>query len=287
MKIQTFSVVVGSKACNATCPFCVSKATGDDGMIDQPENVNWHNFKIACRCAKNSMASTVLLTGKGEPTLYPDLISDYLLQLEPYQFSFIEIQTNGMKLMDKEYDEYLKRWHRLQLNTICISCVHFEQERNQEVYGKNYSDLLPLVDKLHKMGYTVRLSLMMLKNYVDGFDKIEEMVDFCRTNEVEQLTIRPIAYPINDDGDISQWIKKHTLEEVELKYINGGFENNSLINPVLHLSHGAIVYDWDGQNVCLTNCLTTNKTDDNMRQIIFMPNGRISYDWKYGGAILL
>ena len=87
MKIQTLSVVVGNRSCNATCPFCISACTP---KADLPTNPNWRNFKKACRLAQIGGATTVLLTGKGEPTLHPQLINDYLGHLEEFQFPFIE-----------------------------------------------------------------------------------------------------------------------------------------------------------------------------------------------------
>ena len=91
--------------------------------------------------------------------------------------------------------------------------------------------------------------------------------------------------PENDDGEVTNWIKEHTLDENELNSIQDWLHSNG--NPVLKLAHGATVYDVGGQNICLTDCLTTNETDDNMRQIIFFPDGSIAYDWCYAGAILL
>jgi len=48
-----------------------------------------------------------------------------------------------------------------------------------------------------------------------------------------------------------------------------------------------VVYDLNGQNVCLTNCLTGSSDPDNTRQIIYFPDGRIMYDWRFPGARIL
>ncbi len=74
MKISTFTIVVGSAACNAACPYCVSKMTGKELGMKEPK-VNWRNFDKACRLAQVNQVSTVLLTGKGEPTLFPEQFS--------------------------------------------------------------------------------------------------------------------------------------------------------------------------------------------------------------------
>jgi len=71
MKIQTFSIVAGTLACNARCPFCISKMTVENGMTLKEPKVNWRNFHKACMLAERSAVSTVMITGKGEPTLFP------------------------------------------------------------------------------------------------------------------------------------------------------------------------------------------------------------------------
>ena len=282
MKIQTLSVVVGTSACNAKCPFCVSKTTPSAGLSTK---VNWRNFKKACRLAQIGGATTVLLTGKGEPTLQPQLINDYLEYLEEFQFPFIELQTNGIQIGNNNLDDYLNKWYQNGLTTICLSAVHYWQDMNRKIYGNNYPDLKKTVKKLHDIGFTIRLSIMMLKGYVDTPVELNNIVGFCKTHKIKQLTIRPIACPEGEANTTSQWILEHTLDQNQLMGIRGFLYNNG--KEVLHLAHGAIVYDYKGQNICLANCLTTNKTTDDMRQIIFFPNGSISYDWSFSGAVLL
>jgi hypothetical protein len=56
---------------------------------------------------------------------------------------------------------------------------------------------------------------------------------------------------------------------------------------LLKLPHGGIVYDVDGQNVAVTTCLTRTTDPNDIRQIIFFPDGRIAYDWQHTGARIL
>jgi hypothetical protein len=51
--------------------------------------------------------------------------------------------------------------------------------------------------------------------------------------------------------------------------------------------HGAEVFDVDGQNVCMSDCLTNDASNGDIRTLIFYSNGRITYDWQYEGAVLL
>jgi len=52
------------------------------------------------------------------------------------------------------------------------------------------------------------------------------------------------------------------------------------------LVHGAMIYDWRGQNICLNDCLTIDPTDNSIRQLIFFPDGHVRYDWQHPGATL-
>src|SRR3989344_338344 len=113
MRVQTFSILVGSEACNARCPFCISKMTPPLGMELKEPEVNWLNFEIACKLAKGCGVITAMFTGKGEPTLFPGQITKYLEKMEKYGFPLIELQTNGIVITEKgeKYDPYLKHWH--------------------------------------------------------------------------------------------------------------------------------------------------------------------------------
>ena len=99
MKISTLTVIVGTTACNAKCPYCVSKMTPACG-VDTPCEPNYRNFGIACRFARDAGVSTVLLTGKGEPTLSPDSVTYYVDRSHDSGFPFIELQTNGIRLVE-------------------------------------------------------------------------------------------------------------------------------------------------------------------------------------------
>lgn len=204
MKIQTFSIVVGNRACDAHCPFCVSKMTGFETVTKRTAWINEVNFKKACQLAVMAKTSTVLLTGKGEPTLHSSEIGRYLDMLAPWNFPFIELQTNGLMLgrlaagqrdgLPKDLnEETLVSWRNRGLNTVAISVVDIKNWRNATIYNMDYPDLVTTVKYLHRLGFTVRLCVMMLKGYVDSVERVKEVIDFCRVNQVEQLTIRPIT----------------------------------------------------------------------------------------------
>ena len=116
--------------------------------------------------------------------------------------------------------------------------------------------------------------------------------DACREYQVDQLTFREITAPdISElaDNRLAKKVYDYVQTEKSVKaagnlrfYIEacGGI-------CLLELPHGAFVYDLKGQNVCLTNCLTSTVNPNDIRQLIFFPDGRIAYDWKYRAARLL
>jgi len=290
MKIQTFTIVAGTTACNARCPYCISKMTPKEGMSFKEPKINWLNFNKACRLAQLSGVTTVLITGKGEPTLYPDQITKYLMHMKKYNFPLIEIQTNAL-VLDKQFHRYLpylKKWRLLGLNTICISIVHYKDSKNKLVYTPHmdYIKLERVIDRLHKLGFSIRLSCMMAKGFIDSVKEVDDLCDWAKKNKVEQLTIRSIRTPKKSiDKSIFDWTKKHALTCKQSNDIKKHLEKNA--NKLMTLEHGAFVYDLNGQNICLADCLTIKSDTDSLRQLIFFPDGHLRYDWQYEGAILM
>lgn len=287
MHFQTFSIVVGTRACNAHCPFCISKQTG---LFGTPIKVNWRNFHIACNLAQKANTTTVLLTGKGEPTLYPDHVTDTLKGLRDYKFPLIEMQTNGMTMANGQIsNEQLEQWYDLGLTTIALSVVHYDEAMNREIYspkGQHYS-LALLIDKLHKIGFSVRLCVMLMNGYLDTPSKVDQMIGFARRNKVEQLTFRNITVSeVPEDVTVARWTLSHELFSGALTAINNFVKDHGVL--LQHLMHGMDVYDVQGQNVCLGNCLTRDANGkDEFRQLIFFPEGSLYYDWQYKGARIL
>jgi len=291
VKIQTFSIICGTSACNARCPYCVSKMTPAEGVDTALQPLNWRNLEQANRYARDSGVSTVLLTGKGEPTLYPERISKVLEHLESHRYPFVELQTNGIALSSdpQKYEPFLSRWYELGLTVVALSVVHHAPERNSEIFlphRREYIDLPGLIGRLHDIGFTVRLSAVMVRGYVDGPTPLEELADFARENSVAQLSVRPVARPAESrDEAVLEWVRQHELSKPEVEALRGYLDKEGKL--LLQHVHGALVYDLRGQNICLTNALTYDPDPENIRQLIFFPDGHLRYDWQYRGAVLL
>lgn len=254
------------------------------------------NFESAVLFAKQAQVSTVLLTGKGEPTLYPEEITRVLTALKPHGFPFTELQTNALAIgrgfealargENSPIIDSLKTWRKLRCNTIAISICSVRDEENAKIYDQNYPSLSSTIKNLHKMGFTVRLGLMLINGMVDNPTSLQEVISFCKENKVEQLTIRPIRQSENtNDPNTSQFITERGITKDQENTIKDWVADNG--TPIMSLSHGAVIYDLFGQNICLTDCLTVPQDHDHIRTLIYYRSGLLTYDWQYKGAILL
>jgi molybdenum cofactor biosynthesis enzyme MoaA len=291
MRIQTLSIVAGSEACNARCPFCVSKMTVSHGLGVKEPDVSWRNFRKACQLAAQSGVTTAMLTGKGEPTLFPAQITRYLEAMADFEFPLLELQTNGILLVQQreKYAPHLARWYDLGLSTVAVSIMHYDPELNREIYlphQDHYVDLPSLIGLLHDAGLSVRLACIMAGGYVDSVAEVRELVAFARAHRVEQLSVRPVARPDRSRDDATAaWTAAHQLPvEAERAIAEWVAAAGS---KLMTLAHGAVVYDVGGQNLCLTDCLTIAPAAEDLRQLIFFPDGHLRYDWQYPGAILM
>lgn len=285
MKIVTMSIVAGTNACDAKCPFCVSKMTTPEEF--KAVAVNWRNFELACRVAARTGVTTALITGKGEPTIHSEQLTDYLVALEAHEFPFVELQTNGIRFLEPAMKSMLRKWYHLGLTTIALSLVHYEQSFNRRVYGGEHYDLAEMVEMLHAIGYSVRLTVMLMRDAIDCVNEVKKLVEYAKSISAEQITIRNIEAPKTSDhtDPIFRWTNEHKLEFKILSEIRQWLHLEH--TKVLELSFGAEVFDVEGQNLCLSNCLTINEERDTLRQLIFFPDGHLRYAWQYPGAILL
>jgi hypothetical protein len=257
--------------------------------------VNWRNLRIACRLAERCGVTTVMLTGKGEPTLFPGQITKYLQALTEFQFPIIELQSNGILLAERAdaYAEHLRAWYDLGLTTIAVSVVHYLPEKNRAIYlphRQAYVDLPGLIQMLHNYGFSVRLACILADGFIDSRQSLQAFIAFAQAHRVEQVTVRPVNRPAcgpsnGGNGEAHAWVDQHHLGPEQLDDIRNFLDQEGAL--LMTLVHGARVYDVGGQNVCLTDSLTIDAGSDDLRQLIFCPDGHLRYDWQYSGAILL
>ncbi len=284
MKTHTFSIVVGTAACNANCPFCVSKMT-QSRACTQVE-VNWNRFYTAMDVVEQARDGLVniLLTGKGEPLLFPKQINEYLTVLN-HRFPLIDLQTNGIRV--EELSEEFVKWAELGLTLVCISVAHSDPQKSNELMGiKDDFNYWNAVKRLHDIGFAVRLNCTMLKSGVHLPAQFDSLVNQAAMHSVEQLTFREVTMPDQvANHEVATFVKGEQVDGACRKLMN--YLEMKGATRLLELPHGGLVYDYNGQNVALGNCLTGTTDPNDIRQVIFFPDGRIAYDWRYPGARIL
>ncbi len=287
-EVQTFSIVAGTMRCNARCLYCVSKMTTppDEYILMNYPHIDWERFREACDIAVKANAGTVLFTGKGEPALYPQQIDDYLKFLAKYpKLSKKELQTNGLILHEPEFQkkEWLKRWHDNGLGVMCISAVDADNEPNRRLlthHRTEYPSLGKTADIIHDAGYIMRLSIIMVKGVVDSPEGVERVIDYCKKQGIEQLTMRPVRKPEGETycPKIACWVEENQLSENQIQAIRDYVEEQKE-NVEGRLVHKATIYRVHGQNLCLTDCLTHDPNEPKLRQLIFYSNGMLATGW--------
>ncbi|MFH0948969.1 MAG: radical SAM protein [Candidatus Aenigmatarchaeota archaeon] len=290
-KALTYTIIAGSKTCTNDCGICISKMTPSYGIDNKEPKVDWAKFEKATRIAMNHGAKNVLITGKGEPTLYPGQITRYLTRLYGKSFDTIELQTNGSMIANGGlYDAFLESWKDLGLDTVAVSIYHYDSQKNKEMFkpkNGNYFDLPKLIKKIHSKDLNTRLSCVMLDGCIDNIEEVKKLIKYAKDHEVFQLTLRSVDCPRDSlSSETTKFVNEHKLNDKKIKTITDFLKKDGAKCDVL--PHGAIVYEINEQNVCLTTGLTFDPGQEEIRQLVFFPQGWLTTSWEnvYGGRIL-
>jgi molybdenum cofactor biosynthesis enzyme MoaA len=286
-RIPTLTLIAGTTACNNNCPICISKMTPKHGM-DRYHKIDLESFHKACNIAKNFNTENVLITGKGEPTLYPWQITEYLWHLKDYNFDKVELQTEGDVIYNLE-DDMLRSWKMMGLDLVALSVYHFDHHKNWQGFGRE-GDGRPsiemIVENLKDIGFKVRLSCCMMRGYIDNVPKVVGLINFARDLDVMQLTLRDISRPEKPlNVQIGRNVDELRLTHKELSEIKMYVDEMGTL--VRTLPHGASIYELHGQNVSMTTGLGSIDRDT-IRELIYFPYGLLTTSWVHvnGGRIL-
>ena len=128
----------------------------------------------------------------------------------------------------------------------------------------------------------------MVNGMIDSLKQVLKMINFCKGREVEQLTVRSVGMPTDSNSEsVKKWVEGNSIDKETEQEIADYFARSGKSTLLLELPHGANVYDYDGQNISINNCLTHSPNLDEVRQLIFAADGHLRYSWVYKGAILI
>jgi hypothetical protein len=243
-------------------------------------------FDLACRIVEQMRDGllTVSLTGKGEPLLFPKQITRYL-QIIKHRFPLIELQTNGT-LVEKNLDD-LKLWRANGLTMVCLSITSKSHKSSNRIMGINGDyNYWNTASMLKDIGLNVRLNCTMTMAGTHAVGDCETLILRANNAGIDQVTFREVEMPSKSlNSEVAVWVAKNRPEGAAKRLhhyltLNGAVE-------LLRLPHGGIVYDFRGQNVAIGNCLTETTDPEDIRQLIWFPEGRLAYSWQYPAARLL
>ncbi|MBN1524075.1 MAG: radical SAM protein [Spirochaetales bacterium] len=293
MNIHSMSISIpaqpGTLLCNAACPFCISRLTGSaqkwhTGLI------NWTTrFERACAFCKSNGVNTLMITGKGEPFINLEdtatacsIGSDF--------FSIIEVQTNGSLCTEQTMARLMHRG----LTTLAVSISHPDPEENARlIHLPKPVDLQKIAYHAYHLGLVVRLSYNLSKAWngkgKTTLDWIKEILNN-RDQLVHQFTFRIIDLPPlhmrEEHQNIISWIQENRLPDEELEEIHNYIRKSGTF--IRSLNWGASIYDVNGFSVAIVECLQKpTGRDDDIRSVIFMPDGHVYSSWELTGSILM
>ena len=206
---------------------------------------------------------------------------------------FVELQTNGIKIANGTVtDKTLQQWYSLGLTTILISNVGYDQELNRKTYmpkHESYLNTEKLIEKLHSFGFLVRMTCVGIKGGIEDPKSFKKYMEYCQMVKADQVTWRPVSKPDSRENSespaIFDWTTENSVDCDKIYMVKEWVKTNGVL--IRKLSHGGAVFDIGGKNVCITDCLTHDPDEEELRQLIYFPSGELYTDWQYRGSRLL
>lgn len=265
-----------NKKCNRDCPYCISKMTG----------YMEHNFDLMVRnaikvkqLAKTAGITSILFTGKGEPTLN----LEHLSILAELFFEYpMEVQTNALTLMVDTKDMLYKLW-AMGINTIAIST-------DSDGMFDQIEKIIELADK-EGLDFVWRITI----NVSDRFKKYntyDKIATWCSDHGVNQLSLRKLSVPLtnrtSNSDEVVEWIEKHAPYGLYEKLTDELYEAVRVRGiEIRTLNHGEVVYDLDGVSVvAIDYCIQEKAERDNIRSLIFQEDGHLYTTWNSKASII-
>ena len=144
--------------CNAKCKFCEFKGN----YIP----FNEKGFREVLKEIRSKVKINRLSFTGGEPTLDFELFKRCLKFVQDFDSDiFTVVNTNGL---------HLNKLEELGLNSIALSRHHYNQDKNDEIFGIKTSNIKN-IKNLH-------LSCNLIKGYIDNEEEILKYLDWCDMN---------------------------------------------------------------------------------------------------------
>jgi hypothetical protein len=241
--------------------------------------------------------NTCIITGTGEALQNISFLKKLseIFNKMGNPFPNIELQTTGVmleKYLPGTITEYpnIDLFKELGVNTISLSVSNmFDDKLNNEIIGipeKLNIELVHLCDFLRVLGFNIRLSLNMLKDYNDYSP--EQILKQCNYHGAHQVTFRKMFYEVDKDGFASsteaKWTKANKCSDEVLTNIEKYIINNGKL--LYDLPFGASVYSINNMSVVIDNDCMSKNNDKSLKYVILRENGRLYARWDDEGSLI-
>lgn len=192
---RSFSVLPIALACNASCPFCFSKASISSSVI--PQKLDRQNIQYWAQKAVEKGATRAVITGGGEPTIlpFPQLLE--LTSILGEHYSSILLINNG-SMIDKwrrqNPEEALKKLQLLQqagLTRIAISRHGVNEEMDAKILGipvKSHE----VMHLIQKAGISSRYICLLQKGGVETALDIENYLIRASSEGIQEVCFKEL-----------------------------------------------------------------------------------------------
>ena len=243
------------------------------------------DFYERLKFARDNGVNTVILTGvdgeilQNKPFLKLFKILNNLL---PSPFSWIEVQTSGVMLEDKNLD-FLKD---IGVKTISLSVSNiFDDKSNAEITQipeKLKFNIDELCVRIKDKNFNLRLSL----NLSDVYDGIPAWRFFKTANELnaDQITFRVLYTSTGGKSEEDKWIEEHRIHEDMMKAIKDYIiENGELIGV---LTFGAKQYGVRGISTVIDQDCMNKEIKETLKYIILREDLKLYSKWSTKSSLL-
>jgi len=193
----TASVLPMAIGCDAHCPFCFSGSSISEKMrqreLTNEETVGFLDY------AKLRGANRAVITGGGEPLLWPLEKLSRLIRVMADRYPKVVIITNGARLADKKEERALERWRVLGtggIHIVAVSRPHWDNELCARSLGGLFYPFERLVELSRSVSACERITLraicLIQKGMVESAHDLRTYIEWAEDLGITQLTFKEL-----------------------------------------------------------------------------------------------
>jgi organic radical activating enzyme len=273
LKAENLTISLPNNGCNKNCPYCVSRMTG---FMKADIELMERNLPKVVNVAEAADVTSILFTGKGEPTLDLPILGMFAKTLK--ERWPLELQTNGIVLL-KEPRQIDWLFAVAGIDVLAISMDRPEQFK---VYP-------PIFRRASELGMITRITVN-ITSLLKGRYNFTGLIAYCMALDIRQLTLRKIIAPeISHDSKTTKWIEANAPESLYNDFLaeakasihkNGG-------RLIRQLANGVNVYDVGGVSFSYSDyCIQERSLGNNVRSLVFQEDGHLYTSWGSRASVL-